>query len=80
MSVYGQAGGEGQNALSSGHKLGSTPAAAGAPRFWRANRTAIQWALVVALGIIAVAYYVMPVRAELNCPVASFELWDARAC
>ena len=40
----------------------------------RLNRVAVQWALFLALGIVAVAYFVMPVRAAA-LPGWSAEFW-----
>jgi hypothetical protein len=40
----------------------------------RLNRVAVQWVLLLALGIIAVAYFVMPVRAAA-LPAWSAERW-----
>ena len=40
----------------------------------RLNRVAVQWALFLALGIVAIAYFVMPVRAAAM-PGWSVELW-----
>ncbi len=38
------------------------------------NRVAVQWALFLALAVVAVAYFVMPVRAQVS-PGWSSELW-----
>lgn len=38
------------------------------------NKTALQWAFLIALGIVAIAYFVMPTRAG-DRPAWSAELW-----
>lgn len=42
------------------------------------NKVAVQWALFLALGIVAIAYFVMPIRAAAM-PAWSAELWATEA-
>jgi hypothetical protein len=43
---------------------------------WRFNRTAVQWALLAALCVVAIAYFAMPSRAASDCSVLPSVIWQ----